>query len=129
MKLCRRISSMDGRIRLQNQNKSDLEMENLQITRTGQIFEEPVLFERSRPGRVGVSLPDDDSGLPFEIDSSFIRNPDDLPLPEVSEPDVVRHFTRLSTWNYGIDLNLYPLGSCTMKYNPRINEEIAAEPH
>ncbi|MCE9599422.1 MAG: aminomethyl-transferring glycine dehydrogenase subunit GcvPB [Spirochaetia bacterium] len=99
----------------------------LQITRSVQVFEEPLLFERSRPGRVGVSLPSDDSNLPLEIDSSLLRDPADLPLPEVSEPEVVRHFTRLSTWNYGIDLNLYPLGSCTMKYNPRINEEIAAD--
>ena len=46
-------------------------------------------------------------------------------FPEVSEVDVIRHFTRLSTWNYAIDLGLYPLGSCTMKYNPRINEQAA----
>ncbi len=101
---------------------------NLRTTRNGQIFEEPLIFERSRPGRVGVSLPEDDQNLPIEIDSSLLRDANDLSLPEVAEPDVVRHFTRLSTWNYGIDLNLYPLGSCTMKYNPRINEEIAALP-
>ena len=46
-------------------------------------------------------------------------------FPEVSEVDVIRHFTRLSTWNYAIDLGLYPLGSCTMKYNPRVNEAVA----
>ena len=46
-------------------------------------------------------------------------------FPEVSEVDVIRHFTRLSTWNFAIDLGLYPLGSCTMKYNPRINEQAA----
>lgn len=98
----------------------------LSTTRNGQIFEEPLIFERSRPGRIGVSFPTDDASLPIEIDSSLLRSAEDIHLPEVSEPEVVRHFTRLSTWNYGIDLNLYPLGSCTMKYNPRINEEIAA---
>ena len=46
-------------------------------------------------------------------------------FPEVSELDVIRHFTRLSTWNYGVDTGIYPLGSCTMKYNPRINEVVA----
>ena len=46
-------------------------------------------------------------------------------FPEVSEVDVIRHFTRLSTWNFAIDLGLYPLGSCTMKYNPRVNEQVA----
>ena len=46
-------------------------------------------------------------------------------MPELSEVDVIRHFTRLSTWNYCIDHGLYPLGSCTMKYNPRINEKVA----
>ena len=46
-------------------------------------------------------------------------------MPELSEVDVIRHFTRLSTWNYHIDLGLYPLGSCTMKYNPKINERMA----
>lgn len=98
------------------------------VTRDGQIFEEPLIFERSRPGRTGASLPLDDADLPLDLSPELMRD-EDLPLPEVSEPDVIRHFTRLSTWNYGIDLNLYPLGSCTMKYNPRINEEIAALPH
>src|SRR5260370_9976321 len=55
-------------------------------------------------------------------------------MPEVSEMEIIRHFTRLSTWNYAIDLGMYPLGSCTMKYNPRVNEVVArlqglAEPH
>ena len=49
-------------------------------------------------------------------------------FPEVSEVDVIRHFTRLSTWNYAIDLGCYPLGSCTMKYNPLVNEKVAALP-
>lgn len=98
----------------------------LAITRDHQVYEEPLIFERSQPGREAFSLPDDDSDLPLDLSEEFIR--ESTELPEVSEPDVVRHFTRLSTYNYAIDLNLYPLGSCTMKYNPRINEEIAALP-
>lgn len=100
----------------------------LAITRNGQIFEEPLIFERSHSGRVGFSLPADDADLALDLPSEMLRDAA-LPLPEVSEPDVIRHFTRLSTWNYGIDLNLYPLGSCTMKYNPRINEEMASLPY
>ncbi len=98
------------------------------ITRNGQVYEEDLIFERSKPGRVAFSLPEDDTDLPLPMESSLVRNADELRLPEVSEPDIVRHYTRLSSWNYGIDMNLYPLGSCTMKYNPRINEEIASLP-
>jgi glycine dehydrogenase subunit 2 len=65
-----------------------------------------------------------DELLPAEL-----RREDDLEgVPELSEPDVVRHFTRISTWNYNIDLGLYPLGSCTMKYNSRLNEKVARIP-
>lgn len=98
----------------------------LSTTRNGQIFEEKLIFELSKPGRIGASLPENDKELSLELPDDLLREDGDLHLPEVSEVDVVRHFTRLSTWNYGIDLNLYPLGSCTMKYNPRINEQIAA---
>lgn len=105
-----------------------MEKPALSLTRNGQIFEEPLIFERSRPGRQGVSLPADDEGLPLHIPAALLRDPGELKLPEVAEPDVLRHYTRLSTWNYGIDLNFYPLGSCTMKYNPRINEEMAGLP-
>ena len=101
---------------------------NLYLTSAGQIYEEPLIFERSVPGREGVSFPEDDQDLPIEIPSNLMRQVKPL-LPETTEMDVVRHYTRLSTWNYSIDMNLYPLGSCTMKYNPRINEEIAALPH
>lgn len=86
---------------------------------------EPTIYELSSPGRQGVRFPEVDvprSPLP----EGFVRQ--DLPLPEVAEVDVVRHFTRLSRLNYGIDLGLYPLGSCTMKYNPRINETAARLP-
>ncbi len=96
----------------------------------GFAYEEPLLFERSCPGRVGFSLPASD--VP-ELEPSELLPPellrDGIPgLPELSELDVVRHFTRLSTWNAAVDLGLYPLGSCTMKYNPKVNERIARLP-
>ncbi|PYP87359.1 MAG: aminomethyl-transferring glycine dehydrogenase subunit GcvPB [Blastocatellia bacterium AA13] len=89
---------------------------------------EGLLFEISRQGRAGYSIPQlDVPELPPEelIDRSFLRTDDLQGLPELSEVDVVRHFTRLSTWNYGVDTGMYPLGSCTMKHNPRINEKVA----
>ena len=91
---------------------------------------EPLLFERSRPGRIGVQLPAsgvEEAPLDELIPAELRR--DDLPgMPELSEVDVVRHFSRISRKNYSLDLGLYPLGSCTMKYNPRINEEVARYP-
>ncbi|MFB3818446.1 MAG: aminomethyl-transferring glycine dehydrogenase subunit GcvPB [Candidatus Methylomirabilales bacterium] len=93
----------------------------------GLVFTEPLIFERSAPGRVGYSLPACDvPEKPVEklLPAALLR--EDIPgMPEVSEPEVVRHFTRMSQWNFGIDLGFYPLGSCTMKYNPRVNEEAA----
>lgn len=89
---------------------------------TGLIFNEPLLWEKGKKGRIGISLPRRD------IDSSPLDDmlmgaaPD---IPELSELDVVRHYTRLSQWNFGVDSGLYPLGSCTMKYNPKINEKMA----
>jgi glycine cleavage system P protein (glycine dehydrogenase) subunit 2 len=80
-------------------------------------------FDLSRPGRIGCILPDLDvpeSALPDDL----IR--EDLNLPEMSQIDVVRYFTALSTLNYSIDTGFYPLGSCTMKYNPKVNDDIAA---
>jgi glycine dehydrogenase subunit 2 len=85
----------------------------------------PLIFERSRPGRCAVRLPDLDVP-PAELPEGLVR--DDLPLPEMSEADVVRHYTRLSQMNYSVDTGFYPLGSCTMKYNPKINEEVARLP-
>jgi glycine dehydrogenase subunit 2 len=80
---------------------------------------EPQLCDISVKGRQGVRFPNSDvPETPLPTD--FLRS--DLPLPELSEVDVVRHFTRLSQLNYGIDLGIYPLGSCTMKYNPKVNE-------
>ena len=83
------------------------------------MINEPLIYELSTPGREGVKPPQLDvpeRALPADV----IR--DTLPLPEVSELDVVRHFLRLSHLNYAIDEGMYPLGSCTMKYNPKINE-------
>jgi glycine dehydrogenase subunit 2 len=96
----------------------------------GFAYEEPLLFESSRRGRMGYSLPELDVPAvnPAEaLPADQLR--DDLEgLPELSEVDVVRHFTRLSTWNASVDLGLYPLGSCTMKYNPKLNENVARLP-
>ncbi len=93
----------------------------------GLLFEEPVIFERSVPGRQGYSLPELDVPAvdSSKLFSSEILRKDKPVLPEVSEPDVIRHYTRLSQWNYSIDTGFYPLGSCTMKHNPKVNEEVA----
>lgn len=90
---------------------------------------EPLIFEKSRPGRKGANLPECD--VPVVDPAQLLGEENlrtDLPLPEVSELDVVRHFTRLSHRNYSIDTGMYPLGSCTMKYNPKINEKAASLP-
>ena len=89
---------------------------------------EALIFERSQTGRVGYRLPklDVEETSIDDILPAGLRRDDDLDgVPEVSEVDVVRHFTRISTWNYSIDLGMYPLGSCTMKYNSRLNEKVA----
>jgi glycine dehydrogenase subunit 2 len=86
---------------------------------------EPTIYELSAPGRCGVSLPALDVA-PSTLPPALIRT--DLPLPELSESDVVRHFLRLSQLNYAVDKGFYPLGSCTMKYNPKINEDTARLP-
>ena len=86
---------------------------------------EPLIYDLSSPGRKGVLLPDCD--VPeSELPKDLMRA--DLDLPEVSELQVVRHFVKLSQLNYAIDKNFYPLGSCTMKYNPKINEDTARLP-
>jgi glycine dehydrogenase subunit 2 len=88
---------------------------------------EPLLFERSSPGKKGYQLPvlDVPAVQASEVLGAANVRRDIEDFPEVSEVEVIRHFTRLSTWNYAIDLGLYPLGSCTMKYNPRLNEYVA----
>jgi len=87
---------------------------------------EPIIYEYSAPGRCAASLPD--AGVPFSAlpPASLLR--DDLPLPEVTEQDLVRHYVHLSQLNYGVDVGFYPLGSCTMKYNPKVNEDAARLP-
>ncbi|MBI3794583.1 MAG: aminomethyl-transferring glycine dehydrogenase subunit GcvPB [Nitrospinae bacterium] len=93
----------------------------------GIVFNEPLIFERSRAGRNGCDV----AKSPFEqkeISAGFAKGTlreDFTGFVEVSEPSAVRHFTRLSQWNYGVDSNFYPLGSCTMKYNPKVNEAVA----
>jgi glycine dehydrogenase subunit 2 len=90
---------------------------------------ENLIFERSQTGRIGYRLPRLDVPETENIIPAELKRNDDLDgLPEVSEVDVVRHFTRMSTWNYSIDLGMYPLGSCTMKYNSRLNEKVARIP-
>ncbi|MGI9055792.1 MAG: aminomethyl-transferring glycine dehydrogenase subunit GcvPB [Pyrinomonadaceae bacterium] len=89
---------------------------------------EELIFDRSQTGRVGYKLPklDVEEINIDDIVPAELRRDDDLEgVPEVSEVDVIRHFTRISTWNYSIDLGMYPLGSCTMKYNSRLNEKTA----
>lgn len=85
-------------------------------------YYDKLIFELSKPGRTGYSLPEP------ETDSCPVFRKAPLELPEVSEIDVVRHYTNLSQMNFGVDTGFYPLGSCTMKYNPKINEEISQLP-
>jgi glycine dehydrogenase subunit 2 len=89
----------------------------------------PLIFEKSRPGRRAATLPECD--VPSHEVADLIGADNvraSLPLPEVSELEVVRHFTQLSHRNYAIDLGFYPLGSCTMKYNPKVNDRAAGIP-
>jgi len=88
----------------------------------GLILNEPLLWEKGRSGRAGFSLPRRDVD-PAPLDEHLTRK--GLDFPDLSEMDVVRHYTRLSQWNFGVDTGMYPLGSCTMKYNPKTNERQA----
>ncbi len=92
---------------------------------TKRVPEPHLIFEKSSPGRIGCNLPVTDTP---EVDLSAVLGPmrEELHFPEVSELDLLRHFTNLSHINYGIETGFYPLGSCTMKYNPKINEKTAA---
>jgi glycine dehydrogenase subunit 2 len=92
---------------------------------TGLIFNEPLLWEKGSTGRIGFSLPRRDVDA-IAVDKAVAGNGPDF--PDLSELDVVRHFTRLSQWNFGVDSGMYPLGSCTMKYNPKTNERQASLP-
>jgi glycine dehydrogenase subunit 2 len=89
-----------------------------------------LIFELSSPGRTGYSLPEPDVDVEAaraRIPAGYLRR-EPAALPEVSEFDVVRHYSRLSQMNYGLDTHFYPLGSCTMKYNPKLNEDTARIP-
>ncbi len=96
---------------------------------SGLKIAEPLIFEKSRKGRSGFTPPPDrfvadvETGIPAPL-----LRPEMTGLPDVTEPEAVRHFVRLSQFNFGVDTGFYPLGSCTMKYNPKINEATAALP-
>ncbi|MFX0097621.1 MAG: aminomethyl-transferring glycine dehydrogenase subunit GcvPB [Candidatus Hodarchaeota archaeon] len=98
-------------------------------------WDEPVIFELGHKGRIGHRLPDVDKAVKEEVGDVLSRIPSNMRrkktpnLPEISEVEVVRHFTRLSQMNWGVDCGIYPLGSCTMKYSPRINEVVAELGH
>ena len=91
----------------------------------GLILNEPLLWHKGRKGRIGMSHPGKRCP-PGAIDRDLWARRSDF--PDLSEVDVVRHYTRLSQWNFGVDTGMYPLGSCTMKYNPKTNERQAATP-
>ena len=92
-------------------------------------YYDKLIFEISKPGRRGYSLPELCTKCPgADAIPAALRREKAPELPQASEPDVVRHYTNLSQMNFGVDTGFYPLGSCTMKYNPKINEEIAAMP-
>ncbi len=87
---------------------------------------EPTIFELSSPGRRGVAMPASDVPVTALPPKELLRS--ELPLPELAEVDVVRHYMKLSSLNYSVDAGFYPLGSCTMKYNPKINEDTCRLP-
>ena len=92
--------------------------------------DELTIFERSRPGRRAFTPPPlDVPERPLdELIPADLRRPEPARLPEVSEPEIVRHFNRLSKRNFDLDTGFYPLGSCTMKHNPKLHERVAALP-
>lgn len=89
---------------------------------SGLIMDEPLLWEKGKKGRNGMSIPESDVPASSINKNLCGEGPD---FPDLSEVEVVRHYTRLSQWNFGVDTGMYPLGSCTMKYNPKINEKHA----
>ncbi|HOD06557.1 MAG TPA: aminomethyl-transferring glycine dehydrogenase subunit GcvPB, partial [Myxococcota bacterium] len=93
--------------------------------RPGLELDEPSIFERGASGRSGMCVNDPGPDAKPAIPGRLLRT-EPAELPEVAEYEVVRHFTRLSRLNYGVDTGFYPLGSCTMKHNPRVCEDAAA---
>lgn len=91
-------------------------------------YYDKLIFELSKEGRCGYSLPSNGWGASLTELPAGLTRAKEPALPQVSEPDVVRHYTNLSQMNFGVDSGFYPLGSCTMKYNPKINEEISTHP-
>ena len=91
----------------------------------GLVMNEPLLWEKGQKGRCGFSMPEQDVPQ-ADVDAELLG--EEPRLPDLSEVDVIRHYTRLSQWNFGVDSGTYPLGSCTMKYNPKTNEKQAARP-
>ncbi|MDP2876370.1 MAG: aminomethyl-transferring glycine dehydrogenase subunit GcvPB, partial [Holophaga sp.] len=89
---------------------------------------ESLIFESSVAGKIGMDLPRLDVPAAKDTRPAHLKRHAFEALPSVSEVDVIRHFTRLSKWNFGLDDGMYPLGSCTMKHNPRLNEKTAALP-
>ena len=92
---------------------------------TGLIFNEPLLWEKGKTGRSAFSLPRRDVKQHAVAENLKGNGPD---FPDLSEVDIVRHYIRLSQWNFSVDSGMYPLGSCTMKYNPKTNERQSALP-
>lgn len=95
---------------------------NTLLGTTGLILNEPLIWEKGKKGRIGYSLPHADVDQSVIDETLLGEGPD---FPDLSEIDIVRHYTRLSQWNFGVDTGMYALGSCTMKYNPKINEKLA----
>ncbi len=116
---------------MQNQVNNSSQSKKTTPGISGLVFKEAVIFQRSRTGRTTDIFPPLSLEREQELAQKFptlYRREEVAGFPEVSEIDVVRHFTRLSQWNYGIDSGFYPLGSCTMKYNPKVNETVSRIP-
>lgn len=104
---------------------ADLNEINIEgATKGGLVYEESLLWEKRHSEMPGVDLPTPEG---LNLRTGFDAR-GDIGLPQISEPQVLRHFVRMSTWNYSIDHGLFPLGSCTMKHNPRLNEKMARLP-
>lgn len=108
----------------ERQMSEAMEQDNNADNNRGLHYEENLLWEKERSDKPGVDFPDAE-GLPLRIGTEERR---EIGLPQVSEPQALRHFVRMSTWNYSIDHGFFPLGSCTMKHNPRLNEKLARLP-